>query len=297
MIHLRKYRSLVALLVAIAMLSLMLACGSSDDEEAELEDEETETVAATAYKPSGNEGSIVGTISFEGTPPEPKLISMDADAACAAANPNPVTEEVVVKDGKLANVFVYVKEGKLTDGGKNISNLAFDVPSTPVTLDQKGCQYTPHVLGIMVKQQLNVLNSDQTAHNVHPLPKSNQEWNQSQPAGAGPLEKTFTRPETLIPVKCNQHPWMKSYIGVLAHPLYAVSAEGGKFEIKGVPPGTYTVVAWHEKLGEKTQQVAVGTKEIKTQDYSFTGSGTASLNGGSLMALPDIEFPMAGGKH
>jgi len=298
MIHLRKYRSLVAMLIAIAMMSLMLACGSSDDDDdAELDDEETETVAATAYKPSGNEGSITGTISFEGTPPEPKLISMDADAACAAANPNPVTEEVVVKDGKLANVFVYVKEGKLTEGGRSVSNLSFDVPSAPVTLDQKGCQYTPHVLGIMTKQQLRVLNSDQTAHNVHPLPKSNQEWNQSQSPGAPPLEKTFTRPETLIPVKCNQHPWMKSYVGVLAHPLYAVSADGGQFEIKGVPPGTYTVVAWHEKLGEKTQQVAVGAKESKTQDYSFAGSGTASLNGGSLTVLPDLEFPMAGGKH
>lgn len=290
----KRYRSLLALLVAISMLSLALACASDDDEEDE--EDAPETPALTAYKPSGNEGSIAGTINFSGTAPEAKPISMDADAACASANPNAKTEEVMVNGGKLDNVFVYLKEGDVTDPKRKLSTLAFDVPSQPVVLDQKGCQYTPHVLGVMTKQTLRVLNSDQTAHNVHPLPKSNQEWNQSQPAGAGPLEKTFTRPETLIPVKCNQHPWMKSYVGVLNHPLYGVSTNGGKFEIKGVPPGTYTVVAWHEKLGEKTQQVAVGAKEIKTQDFSYEGGAAAASVGGSLTLMPAIEFPMIG-KH
>ena len=225
-------------MLAAAMLSLMLACGGSDDDEdvAEEDGAATET-AGTPYKSSGNEGSITGAVNFTGEAPAPKPISMDADAACAQSNPNPQTEDVVVKDGKLANVFVYIKDGKTTEG-KSITSFAFEVPATEVVLDQKGCRYLPHVLGIMAGQKLKVLNSDPTAHNVHPSPKSNKEWNQSQPAGAQPIIQSFTRAEVVVPVKCNQHPWMKANIGVMKHPLYSVSAENGAFEIKGVPPGT-----------------------------------------------------------
>ncbi len=284
-------RRMLAFLLAVAMLSFIIACGKSDDDDAAEDDSDaaTETAAAgTPYKVSGNEGSITGTVNFAGTAPEPKPISMDADAACAQNNPNPHTEDVVVKDGKLANVLVYIKDGKTADG-KAISGLAFPVTATEAALDQKGCHYSPHVLAVMAGQKIKITNSDPTAHNVHPLPKSNKEWNQSQPAGAQPIIQTFIRAEVVVPVKCNQHPWMKANIGVLKHPLFAVSAENGSFEIKGVPPGTYTVATWHEKYGEKTQSVTVGAKETKPQDFSYDASGGQSA---SLEVLPAIEFPM-----
>ena len=287
----KQVRRLLVLMLAAAMLSLMLACGGGDDDDvAEDEGAATET-AGTPYKPSGNEGSITGAISFTGEAPAPKPISMDADAACAQSNPNPQTEDVVVKDGKLANVFVYIKDGKTTEG-KSIAGFSFEVPATEVVLDQKGCRYIPHVLGMMAGQKLKVLNSDPTAHNVHPSPKSNKEWNQSQPAGAQPIIQTFTRAEVVVPVKCNQHPWMKANIGVLKHPLYAVSGENGAFEIKNVPPGTYTVATWHERFGEKTQSVTVGAKEIKTQDFTVDASGGKTASLGLLEVMPAIEFPM-----
>jgi plastocyanin len=289
----KQLSRLLALLLAVAMLSFMLACGGDDDDDVAEDDGTTESATAgTPYKSSGNEGSITGAISFTGEAPAPKTISMDADAACAQTNPNPQTEDVIVKDGKLANVFVYIKDGKTTEGQKSITSFAFEVPATEVALDQKGCRYIPHVLGIMAGQKLRVTNSDPTAHNVHPSPKSNKEWNQSQPAGAQPIIQSFSRPEVVVPVKCNQHPWMKANIGVLRHPLYAVSGENGTFEIKGVPPGTYTVATWHEKYGEKTQSVTVGAKETKTQDFSFAATDGKTAIHGSLEVLPAIEFPM-----
>lgn len=288
----KQLSRLLALMLAIAMLSFMLACGGDDDDDVAEEDgTTTEAAAGTPYKSSGNEGSITGAVNFTGEAPAPKPISMDADAACAQNNANPQTEDVIVKDGKLANVFVYIKDGKTSDG-KSITSFAFEVPATEVTLDQKGCRYVPHVLGIMAGQKLKVLNSDPTAHNVHPSPKSNKEWNQSQPAGAQPIIQSFSRPEVVVPVKCNQHPWMKANIGVLRHPLYAVSGENGSFEIKGVPPGTYTVASWHERYGEKTQSVTVGAKETKTQDFAFDATAGKTATRGSLEVLPALEFPM-----
>jgi plastocyanin len=288
----KQLSRLLALLLAAAMLSFMLACGGSDDDDVAEEDGTATEAAGTPYKVSGNEGSITGAINFTGEAPAAKPISMDADAACAQNNPNPHTEEVVVKDGKLANVLVYIKDGKTADG-KSITGFAFDVPATEVVLDQKGCHYIPHVLGIMAGQKLKVTNSDPTAHNVHPSPKSNKEWNQSQPAGAQPIIQSFSRAEVVVPVKCNQHPWMKANIGVLKHPLFAVSGENGTFEIKGVPPGTYTLATWHEKYGEKTQSVTIGAKETKTQDFAFDASaGKTALLHGSLEVLPAIEFPV-----
>jgi len=209
-----------------------------------------------------------------------------------------VTEDNVVKDGKLANVFVYIKDGTAADGTK-IGDYSFDVPADAVVLDQVGCHYKPHVLGVQANQKLRITNSDPTQHNIHPTPKFNPEWNQTQPNGAAPIEKTFARTEVLIPVKCNQHPWMKSYIGVLKHPFFSVSGENGTFTIKGVPPGTYTVAAWHEKGGatgtEKTMQVTVPANGSAKADFTFEGASTASVSGG-LQMMPAIELPMIG-KH
>lgn len=251
--------------------------------------------AGTPYNP-GN-GSVTGAIAYNGAPPAPKKIDSSADPVCGQANPNLSTEDTVVKDGKLANVFVYVKDGTTADG-KKITDFAYTTPSTAVTLDQKGCHYVPHVLGLQTNQKLSITNSDPTQHNIHPTPKSNPEWNQTQPNGAAPIEKSFARAEVLIPVKCNQHPWMKSYIGVLKHPFFAVSAEDGTYTIKGLQAGTYTVAAWHEKGGpngtEKTMQVTVPASGAGKADFAFgEGAATASTKPG-LEMLPAIEVPLIG---
>lgn len=290
-----RVRRALVLLLSIALLTFAVACGGDDDDLAEDENDNTggDAPAAVAYTSNGKEGAVVGTVAFTGTAPERKAISMDADNACAAGNPNPLSEDTIVADGKLQNVFVYVKDGKLTEGNKNITGLTFSPPAPDVTLDQKGCQYRPHVLGIMTTQQLKVTNSDGTTHNVNVQPKSNQGFNQAQGSGAPAIAKAFPRSEVQIPVKCNQHPWMKSYLNVMRHPFFAVSGADGKFEIKGLPPGTYTVAAWHERFGEKTQSITVAASESKTQDFSFdAATARADFTPGSLEVLPAIEFPM-----
>lgn len=302
MFDLKRARTLLAIIAALCVLSLAAACGGGDDEDDDIAGDEAGTSgSATAggpkYAPTGKEGTLTGSIALTGTAPEPKPISMDQDPVCASSNPNAVSQDVVVAGGKVGNVFVYVKDGKTADG-KSITNFSFDPPGEPRILDQKGCQYLPHVVGIQTGQKLSVTNSDPTAHNVNVQGNKNPKFNQSQPPSAAPIEKTFTQPEVLVPVKCNQHPWMKSYIGVMRHPFYAVSGADGKFEIKGLPPGTYNVVAWHERFGEKPMSVTVGDGETKTQDFSFAAA-TASdtLQGGSLRVMPALDFPMLGRHH
>jgi plastocyanin len=237
-----------------------------------------------AYQSAGDEGTLTGKILFTGTAPTPKKIDMGQDPVCANAQGDKNTEDVVVTDGKLANVFVYVKSGGAVD------KYSFDAPSTEVELDQKGCRYHPHVLGVQTKQNVKIVNSDPTTHNIHPTPSKNQEWNQSQPAGSAPLEKSFQRAETLIPVKCNQHPWMKCYIGVLPHPFFAISSDkDGTYTIKGLPPGDYTIVAWHEKYGEQTAKVTIAAKGSATQDFTFNGQTAYQKT--SLSVQPALTLP------
>ena len=248
---------------------------------------------ATGENYTGPTGTVSGVITYNGTPPAPKKIDTTADPVCGQKNPNLVTDDTIVKDGKLANTFVYIKEGTVT-GGKKIGDYSWPTPTSEVQLDQNGCHYAPHVLGVMVNQKLKVTNSDQTTHNIHPTPKLNTEWNQTQAQGAPPIEKAFTRSEILIPVKCNQHPWMKAYIGVLKHPLFSVSGQDGAYEIKGVPAGTYTVVAWREGGAngeEKTMQVTVPANGSAKADFSFGGAATSSTTP-SLQMMPAIEFPI-----
>ena len=210
--------------------------------------------------------TITGKVSFEGEKPKPRQIRMDAEAACAALHKEPVyAEEVVVNDNStLQYVFVYVKEG--------LGDKAFAVPSEPVTLDQKGCQYHPHVIGVQTGQPMKILNSDPTTHNIHPVPANHREWNTSMSPNGNPLDRTFAREEIMIPVKCNVHPWMKSYIGVIKHPFFAVTGKDGTFEIKGLPPGDYTIEAWHEKLGASTQKVTLAAKDSKSVDFTMKAS-------------------------
>jgi hypothetical protein len=284
----------LGLVLALSLLALSSACGPKESGGPTNTPEKTASTG-TPWTPKGDEGTITGAVAYTGTPPAPKKIDTSADPVCGQKNPNLETEDNVVKDGKLANVFVYIKEGTLADG-KKITEFTFTPPSAPVVLDQNGCHYVPHVLGIQTNQTLKITNSDPTQHNIHPQPRINEEWNQTQANGAAPIEKKFTRAEVLIPVKCNQHPWMKSYIGVTKHPFFAVSATDGSFTIKDVPPGTYTVVAWHEGGAngtEQSKQVTVPAKGSAKTDFSFGGAATASGKP-SLEMMPALDVPMIG---
>jgi plastocyanin len=285
----------LAMCVVGALLSLAFACGGGDKGTGE----DAKTEKASGGKYAGPVGTVTGKVAFNGAAPEPKKVDTSADPACGKANPTLSTEDTMVKDGKLANVFVYIKDGAMADG-KKIADFEWAAPATAATLDQNGCHYKPHVLGVMVNQKITITNSDPTTHNIHPQPAVNTEWNSSQVAGAPPLEKTFNRAEVLVPVKCNQHPWMKSYIGVLKHPFFAVTKEDGSFEIKGVPAGKYTVAAWHEKPNpkgtEKTMEVTVAANGSVTADFTWDAAATAQNNRPGMEMMPAIEFPMLG-KH
>jgi len=278
----------LVLSIVLSLLSLSSACGGVKDPAPNANG--GGVGAAGPY--SGATGTIAGVVSYNGTAPAAKKIDTTADPACAKANPNLMTDETIVTDGKLANVFVYIKEGT-AEGGKKLTDYTWATPATAVQLDQKGCHYSPHVLGVQTNQKISITNSDQTQHNIHWIPKQNPEWNQSQANGAPPIEKTFQRAEILVPVKCNQHPWMKAYIGVMRTPFFAVSSTNGSYEIKGVPPGTYTVVAWKEGGAgvEKTLQVTVPANGSGKADFAF-GEGATTSTKPSLTMMPALELPM-----
>ncbi len=206
--------------------------------------------------------TITGQVAYEGPAPQNPLVKLDSDPACAKEHPEGVAlDTVLVTNGGLDNVFVYVKDG--------LGNYYFETPTTPVTLDQQGCKYKPHVFGLRTGQPLEISNSDSTVYNVHAVAKANQEFNQSQPLKGIKHTKTFTAPEVMVHFKCNVHSWMDAYAGVLSHPYYAVTANGGAFKLEDLPPGTYTVEAWHEKLGTQTQSVTVGERESKAITFTF----------------------------
>jgi plastocyanin len=250
--------------LALCALLALAACSKKENTE-QSSNSPAESAApaqpATPIDPA-TVATINGTVKFDGTAPKPAKIDMSQDPGCKGTNES---EAVVVSGGDLANVFVYVKDG--------LGNRTFDVPTTPVVLEQKGCQYHPHVLGVMAGQTVDIKNADPTTHNIHPTPKDNREWNESQPPSAADIQKTFAREEIMLPVKCNQHPWMKMYVNVVKSPFYAVTAKDGKYEIKGLPPGDYTIAFVHEKLGEQDQKVTVAPKETKTIDQSFKATG------------------------
>jgi len=288
----KSARLWLGLIVMISLLSLASSCTKNGDEG---DDNSGPTTAGNPPPPSkGNEGTVTGKVSYTGAAPEAKKIDTSADAVCSSKSPDLRTEEWVVKDGKVANTFVYLKEGTI-EGANKLSTYTWPAPSTPAVLDQNGCHYKPHVMGLVAKQSISITNSDPTTHNVHFTQGNNPDWNQSQPNGAPALSHPLNVSEVMVSVKCNQHPWMNSYIGVLKHPFFAVSAEDCTFTIKGVPPGKYTVIAWHEVKGskgtEKTMEVTVPAKGSATADFSFGAS--AELRGQpSTLAMETIEFPM-----
>jgi plastocyanin len=242
--------------VLISVVVLISGCGSE------------QAPGATAPPPNAKRvdaskaGNIAGRVTFEGTPPANEPIPMAADPVCARENSGGATfDTVVVDNGGLENVFVYVKDG--------LGDYYFDVPTDAVMLDQKGCRYTPHVFGLRVGQPLEIVNSDATMHNVHAVPAVNREFNFSQHVTGMKERKTFTAREVMVRFKCDVHTWMSAFAGVLDHPYFAVTANGGQFQLKGLPAGTYTVEAWHEKLGTSSQSVTLGEKEDRNITFTF----------------------------
>jgi plastocyanin len=249
----------VALGVALtALVTAVIACGGGTSQEAA----PTESAPIANPVDPATAGEVTGRVTFEGTAPKPAALRMDSDPNCVQPGNNPINESLVVgENGAVQNVFVYVKDG--------LGDLRFPVPPAAVVLDQKGCHYVPHVLGVQVGQPLEVLNSDPTLHNVHALPKANREFNTGQPIPGMKHTHRFSTREVMVFFKCDVHPWMRAHVGVLDHPYFGVTGSDGTFNLKGLPPGSYTVEAWHETLGTQTQMVTIGPKESADIAFSF----------------------------
>lgn len=215
------------------------------------------------YQPKGDEANLTGTINVKGTIPKPLQIDMSADPVCQQLNSKPETDHLIANENKLANAFVYVKNREL------FQVYRFEEPDTEEVLERRNCRFMPHIIGLRVGQPFSIVNADRTYHNIHPTPKLNHEWNQTQPPGSAPLRKAFHRAEVIIPVKCNQHPWEKAYIAVMDHPFFAVSDANGNFEIRGLPHGTYTLAVWHEQLGEQEMELTLVAGETRRVDFTF----------------------------
>ena len=279
---LKKYGTFgLIMMIGMVMLGIALLSGCGGRRGGKKGGEKGGEKAKQSYTSKGDEGTITGKVTLDGTPPAFDPIDMSQDAVCAGSA-DKSADNVRVKDGKLKHVFVYVK-------GPGVDGFSFPIGG-PVTLDQKGCRYEPHVFGLQAGQELSITNSDNTTHNVHPSPAKNDDFNKSQPPNSAPIEHKFNNAEVMIPVKCNQHPWMKANIGVMGHPCFAVTAEDGSYTIKGVPPGSYTLVFWHEVFGEQTQNVTVAANGTVTQDLTYKASAGAKP-GVFLQIAPEMILP------
>ncbi len=242
------------LLVATATL-LTVACGGSP----------APAPSASAGPDPATTATISGRVRFDGPAPPAELVRIDADKDCVTltgSDQRPAEFIVLGEGDALQNVFVYVKDG--------LEKHTFPIPSAPVVLDQQKCRYVPRVLGVRVGQPLEILNSDPLLHNVRSEGDINQPFNQGQPVQGMTFSHTFTTREVMVPMKCDVHAWMNAYLGVLEHPYFAVTGEAGTFSLPNLPPGTYTIEAWHERLGVQASQVTVGPKESKDVVFTFT---------------------------
>jgi len=251
-------------------LSLLVACSGTSEQGGqapaapppETGPATSSPAAPAAQNPIGGSASVSGTVSFEGQAPKLKPLRMDADPGCMKKHAEPVLPEVLVlgDDNRMANVFVQVKSG--------LPDVRFPAPADPVVLNQNGCQYTPHVTGVMVDQVFKILNSDGLLHNVHSLPQINTPFNRAMPAAVTEVEYTFSKPESMFKIKCDVHPWMNAYVAVMSHPYFAVTGEDGAFSLSGLPAGTYEIEAWHERLG--TQSTSVTVADGQAAEVAFT---------------------------
>ncbi len=235
--------------------------------------EKSASPAATPIQPAvqyfkvdeAHVGTIKGTIRFAGKKPVAKLIDMSEDPACVEAHKGKAYDEslVVSRDGSVANAFVYIEKG--------FEGKTFEAPTTPVMIDQRGCWFRPRVMGIQTGQPLQVVNSDPVTHNIHPMGTVNREWNHSQGPGDEPILRKFPKTEVMIPVKCNIHSWMHTFIGAVDNPYFAVSGDDGSFTLPKLPPGTYTLAVWQEKLGTLKQQIEVTEGHDSVASITYKG--------------------------
>jgi plastocyanin len=224
----------------------------------------SKTVQAPLHPDPTKTGAVIGRVKFEGTPPPPTVIQMSADPYCAQVNGGGVKRESVEvgKDGGLRDVFVYVKSG--------LGNVRYEPPTEPAVLDQVRCMYRPTVLGVQVGQPLTIRNSDKTLHNVHALPDKSSGFNIGMPSKGMTATRKFSEPEVLVRIKCDVHPWMEAYVGVVDNPFFAVTHVSGQYRIGGLPPGTYTIEAVHPKLGRRSREVTVAAGEEVGANFSFS---------------------------
>jgi len=225
--------------------------------------------APVAPPPSGpavdpaTAGAVTNSVGYEGVVPEPVMMRLDRDPKCVAENGGKerASESLLVgADRSLQNVFVYVKDG--------LGDYAFPVPTEAVVIDQQKCRYTPRVLGVRVGQPLSIRNSDPLMHNIRSDGQINQPFNMSTPLQGVSFDRTFATREVMVPFRCDVHNWMSAWVGVLDHPYFGTTGPDGRVVLNGLPPGTYTIEAWHEELGTRTEQVTIGSKE--TMDVAFT---------------------------
>ncbi len=254
------------LYIALFLVGVTAACGGGETAapEATIEDAPAAEASSGVAPDLSQAGSISGKVNFEGEAPQMARIRMGAEPSCEDKNEGPVySQDVVVNDnGTLKNALVWIKGG--------MDQYSFPTPSEPVVLDQNGCLYTPHVLGVQAGQDIRMLNSDSATHNIHPVPTNNREFNISQSEGQE-MTRSFPRTEIAVPVKCNIHPWMKAYIAVVPHPYFSVTADDGTFELNDLPPGDYTIEVWHEKYGAQEQQITVDPDSSQELDFSYSG--------------------------
>ena len=244
-----------------SLLLLVTSCNSSNTpKETAAAHSETPAAPVTTVDPA-TAGMIEGVVTFDGTPPADKLIDAKVDPTCHRAHTEPLyTETAVVADGKVRWAFVHIVGGL---EGKN-----FGVPAQPVVMDQVGCVYRPHVLGVMAGQTIQLVSSDETLHNVNAVCSSNKRFNLAFPVKGMKQERKFTATE-MVHLKCDVHPWMSAYVGVVDNPFFAVSGEDGSFTIPGVPPGDYVVEVWHETFGKQTVNVTLLPSGTARADVTF----------------------------
>jgi plastocyanin len=240
--------------IAVGLLTVSLACGGGPAPAAP---------AGPAIDPA-TAGRVTASVKLEGAVPAASIMKLTGDPKCVSESGSSerAEETIVTGDNQaLQNVFVYVKDG--------LASFSFPVPQEPVVLDQDKCRYTPRVVGVRVGQPLQVKNSDPLLHNVRADGTINQGFNRSTPIEGMSFNHLFATREVMVPFKCDVHAWMTAYVGVLDHPYFGTTGADGRVVLANLPPGTYTIEAWHETLGAKTQQVTIGAKESKDVSFSF----------------------------
>jgi plastocyanin len=256
-------------LVLGLLVGYAAGCGGSQPADTAQRTPETGTDSggptAQERAPALGDSSIAGTVTIKGDAPALRPLDMTAEPVCHekhGGTPAPNEALVLGPGNSMGNVMVWVSEGLPAEQ-------TWPAPSTPVVLDQDGCVYKPHVMGIMVGQPYRILNSDGILHNIHTLPKINPTFNRGQPATVEELTTTFPKPEHMFQVKCDVHPWMSAYVGVFTHPFFSVTGTDGKFTIPGLAAGTYEITAWHERLGTQTAPITVAANDTTTHDFTF----------------------------